>query len=984
MKTKATLIFALSLFIYKAFLYHPDTKRPTVKRLESTPNLFVQDRLDYEFDMLKDPSTGKIPEGIRSAELAFAENAPVFLGRSAQTFTSLGPDNFGGRTRAIAYDLRANGVVIAGGVSSGLFRSTTNGNTWVRVTPPNEIHNITCIAQDPRAGFQDTWYYATGEALGNSASATGAFYFGNGVYKSTDNGINWTRLANSNPSVWENFDHQADLISNIAINPSNGHVFAAALQAIMRTTDGGTTWTTVLGGGVSNSSQMTDILAAANDTLYAGFSGTSTSGVDGVYISTTGGGTGTWTRIASSTLVTGWHANAAYRRVVLGKVPGNAGQVYALYAKTTNPACTIEGGFFKYYQNTNSWVNLSANLPDEPGCLAGNDPFAVQTGYDLVVSVKPNDTNTVFVGGTNIYMNSDGFKTTTSTKRIGGYVSASSYGLYLNHHPDIHALIFKPGFPDSLVSGSDGGIHITNSTQPTISWRSLNNGYITYQYYHAVMNQNTGNNEVLGGLQDNGTKYANGGMSHTDYLSGDGCYAGISRTANRYYASSQSGTVAFLNGAYSGYYISQTIRSNKSLFVTLFHLMPDSTEHMYLANGNELFRTTSASTVVGSTWTYMSGISGQINTANTIRSFATTRGTYNPLTTSLYIGASNGKVWRVPDPANVTAASTSAIDITPTGMTTAGRVVSAIAVNPRNDDTLLVVYSNYGLINIWWTGNAKSETPTWVNVEGNLTIPSIRSARILVKPTGVEYYVGTSIGLFSTTSPIPSSTVWTREGAESIAYAIVTTLDSRTTDNTMLVATHGNGLFSLIQPPLPVTWVNFWGKREGTSAKLQWTTTDERNNKGFVLERKDGDFKPFVEIGFVSPQISSSSTKNYMYLDENAPEGLLYYRLKQVDLDGKFDYSRTILINGTKPSKIEVKTFPNPANSYINIQIKHKLLEASYTLEVYDLTGKLHLRESQLTESQTLSIERLQTGIYMVQIKQNNEAVFTQKLFVSR
>ena len=109
-----------------------------------------------------------------------------------------GPNNNGGRTRAIAYDVRYNGttnrVLIAGGISGGIFRSADGGANWTRVTPANEVHNVASIAQDPRPGNQDIWYAGGGEYIGSSTDATGAGYLAHGLFKSIDNGVTWTRI----------------------------------------------------------------------------------------------------------------------------------------------------------------------------------------------------------------------------------------------------------------------------------------------------------------------------------------------------------------------------------------------------------------------------------------------------------------------------------------------------------------------------------------------------------------------------------------------------------------------------------------------------------------------------------------------------------------------------------------------------------------------------------------------------------------------
>jgi len=174
---------------------------------------------------------------------------------------------------------------------------------------------------------------------------------------------------------------------------------------------------------------------------------------------------------------------------------------------------------------------------------------------------------------------------------------------------------------------------------------------------------------------------------------------------------------------------------------------------------------------------------------------ATTRGNYTP-SNILLIGTDAGKIYRLTDPANIDP-STAPVDISPTGMT-AGSLVKDISVNPRNHDTVLAVVSNYNVSSIFWTGNATAASPTWQVIEGNLSLPSVRSCEIVAKTTGVEYYVGTTVGLFSSTTISGAATVWTRETGGPggmMSTNIINSLAYRWKDNTLLVGTHSNGMF---------------------------------------------------------------------------------------------------------------------------------------------------------------------------------------------
>ncbi len=811
---KKTALLVGTGILASALYFWPDTATTTTSKTEESshridaPKNDPEKRKAYELSLVANPETGLVPEGITQLELEWAHNAPKRHGKVSNTYTPMGPDNLGGRTRAIAFDVRGADTILAGCVSSGVFKSTDAGASWRKVSPSDEIHAVTTIVQDPRSGHQNTWYYAGGEASGNSASAgSGARYMGDGVYKSTDNGETWSNLANSNFGALETFSWFSDFVQRLAVDPTNGDVYMACLGSIYRSTNGGTSWSAVLQLSTSsiNTGWQTDIIITPGGRKYAAFSGSSThSGTDydGVWVSQTGNSSD-WEQISGDGTPTGWNTTGNYGRVVIAYAPSDTSQNYALYYDGATSDCSgtpnPEAELFKYDNATDTWTDLSANLPDESGCLNGNDPFACQGGYDLCIAVQPNDTNTIVIGGTNAYRSTDGFSSTSNTTRIGGYASASSYSLYSNHHPDIHTFVFHPDDDDSLFTGSDGGIHKCDISVSTPVWTSLNNDYQTYQYYHVAIAPDAYKEYYIGGTQDNGTvRSFDNDPSQTMILGGDGCAVGIAESGGSYteFVSVQNGTVYRRLSTLSSGFINANITpsgySSNSGFVTYFYLDPDNTDYLYYANGDDLVRNTSALSATTTTgWTNMTGTNTTISGGD-IESFATTRWPYDASTASLFIGCDDGSLYRLDDPANASAATTPT-DITPTGMSSG--TIKDISVNPRNDDTIMVVYSNYGLTSIWWTGNANSGSPTWVNVEGNASTPSIRSCEIVLTNSGLEYYIGTSVGLYATSSLNGGSTTWAQEGSSVIQYAVVSALAYRPDDNVLLVGTHGNGLY---------------------------------------------------------------------------------------------------------------------------------------------------------------------------------------------
>jgi len=879
-----TSIMILVIFIlFKSSFY--SNKKPLEWQKEENDEKemgYVNERAKYEFDMLKDPATGKIPYGVFDQELAYAKTLPVkdygstARGQDLNNYNPAGPNNIGGRTRALAYDVRYNGttnkVILAGSVSGGIMRSTDGGSTWTRVSPDNDIHNVSVVAQDPRGGFQDTWYAGGGEILGNSASELGAVYFSQGIWKSTNNGATWTRLTLTVTDIngailptgtLENFDNAFDYVHKIVVNPVNGHIYIACHRRLIRSTDGGTSFNAVFANPASAAfapnGQM-DVVCSPTGKLFLAVSGSNPDfSLRGVWTSATGNAN-SWTRIAGGSnlgvdSVAGWRANSydfqvvsgsnyyEPKRIIMAMAPSDENIIYILYENglsNTAPDNAPEADLFKL--NTtggiNTWTNLSANVPDFPGSNAATDPFAVQGGYDMTIAVKPGNANFVLLGGTSLYRSTDGFATGAGGNLtwVGGYGNTlPTLTFYPNTHPDMHNAVFNPNPSNSneVLCSNDGGIQMTSDitanlapTQP-VAWTMISN-YQTLQYYYVAIDPETGINDFVGGAQDNGTQFRdkNGILgtavfdsnNHRRIFSGDGCGVGFSKITGGsqfVYASIYLGQIYRIS-AVPGF-PNTAIRPNTLTpnpgstgdygeFVTNFRLDPDNTEDLYYVNFNRLFRTTSASTVTTSTWTELTNAGttidpdGATNGFNTIRAMGFSRGPYLS-THALYLGTTNGKIFRIDDPGNA-AASYIPVNITPSGNTGS---VQDIAVNPNNDDEVLAVTSNYGVTSIWWTNNGKSATPTWKNAEGNLNLPSVRSCVIVVKKDAsnnpsTEYYVGTSVGLYSAVNIGPTligggSPTWQREGGSVLNYAVIQSMSYRPADNTLLVGTHGNGLY---------------------------------------------------------------------------------------------------------------------------------------------------------------------------------------------
>ncbi|MCA6364036.1 MAG: T9SS type A sorting domain-containing protein [Bacteroidetes bacterium] len=780
-------------------------------------------RMEYELARLAGPD-GKIPDHIREKELAFAATLPgdgsLANARSATQaqWTNRGPWNVGGRTRAFAIDIANENHLIAGSTSGGIWNSTDAGASWSKLTPTLSYHGITCLAQDKRPGHTQTWYAGSGEAYGQSASGGSAYFLGNGMLKSTDNGATWTAITASQTNTPQSFDAFWDLIWNIQTDhkdTANDVVYAACLGAIYRSLNGGTNWTTLRGGSTSAYSYFTDIAVTPDSAiLYATLS--SDGPQRGIWRSTNQGGA--WTKISTPLF-----GDSLCNRIVAGINPSNPNEIYFL-ANTngigmpdTNYFGDIEwNALWRYtYLGGNGsgsggqWEDLSANIPTNG--VGPFEDFNAQGSYDLVVAVKPNDPNTVFIGGTNIYRSTNRFNDTQNTTYIGGYELGTSLPLvesYLNHHPDQHGIAFLPSNADVMYSANDGGVFRTNNCMaPQVSWTSLNNGYLTTQFYTVALDHGTaGSTIIAAGAQDNGTWWINNSSPTASWShprGGDGSYVQIEDGAGMYYFSIQNGKMnkATLDAGGNPTAVRRIdpIGGEKYLFINPFALDPNNQNIMYLAGGKYLWRNSNLAGIaltnqwdtISTNWTRWND---SVPTANSRITAVTVCKTP---ANRVYYGTDRRRVYRVD---NANTGTPAPVDITDNTFPGTG-YVSSIAVNPNNGDEVMVVYSNYGLYSLFYSADGGT---TWKRVAGNLEQapngsgngPSLRWASIMPVSNGMVYLVATSTGLYATDTLIHNGTVWVRQGENSIGAVVCDMIDVRTSDGTVAVATHANGIYT--------------------------------------------------------------------------------------------------------------------------------------------------------------------------------------------
>lgn len=174
---------------------------------------------------------------------------------------------------------------------------------------------------------------------------------------------------------------------------------------------------------------------------------------------------------------------------------------------------------------------------------------------------------------------------------------------------------------------------------------------------------------------------------------------------------------------------------------------------------------------------------------------------------------------------------------------------------------------------------------------------------------------------------------------------------------------------------VPVELAAFTASVSGTNVNLSWTTATETNNNGFEIQKKVAG--KFVAIGFVKGHGTTSEQHQYSYTDKQTQPGKYVYRLKQLDLDGTFEYSKEVEVNVIQGLTFSLaQNYPNPFNP--TTRISYTIPQAAYVqLNVYDGLGNL-VKElvSEQKEAGYFDVQfdgsNLSSGIYYYQIKAGN------------
>ncbi len=454
--------------------------------------------------------TGKIDiKDVKAAQKELSTMPQRKSGTNSWAFR--GPDNIGGRTRALLIDKDNSSIMYAGGVSGGLWKSTSSGQFWKQIKYEglnDEVENlsISCITQASNGDI----YFGTGEGFAGIYGGGGSGFVGDGIWKSSDNGDTFLKLESTRPT---DEDDAFYVVNEVAADPTNSDIlYAGTHRGLKVSNDAGNSWSNVeVDQGTNNLAH--DVAVNENGLVVASIGNKCYIKKPDANIFELRSGKDD---SQGGNLITDINVS----RIEFAFAPSDPNYIYSCLASQSSTLRNIcqskDGG--------DNWVTIGKGGSDF------FNPLGTQGYYDMAIGVHADNKDMIYVGGLDMYEGK-----AVSTGDLFDWTQISYWHLdYWNEnfvHADIHAIIFDLKNPGTFFVGSDGGISrgfIDYENTPYL-FKLMNNGYGVTQYYSVAANSL---GHLVGGTQDNGSLIIDGQGNTTrnarEVRGGDGGHVAIS------------------------------------------------------------------------------------------------------------------------------------------------------------------------------------------------------------------------------------------------------------------------------------------------------------------------------------------------------------------------------------------------------------------------------------------------------------------------
>jgi hypothetical protein len=683
------------------------------------------------------------------------------FGKKSRAFDQMkweetGPSNVGGRTRAMITDRNNSNTLYMGGVSGGFWKSTDNGDTWVKAlgSDTTSAISVCAIAQAANGDI----YYGTGEGHYFPTGSSGGGQLGEGVWKSTDGGNTFTQLLSTKPANGNVISDPWVYVDKLVAHPTDPNKIIAATNGGLKiTSDGGATW--VKPGTLTINTQINDaeISTDGNKVLV--------STANNVYLSNDGGQTFGANLMGNN----GLPSSSGITRVEVAIAPSDANYMYVV-------AASNDGKLKGVYKSTNggtSWTTIGT------GGSAVFDPLGTQGDYNIALGVHPTNPEMVFLGG---QLDLWRYTPTALWQAIAYWLGSPVFGKEV--HADMHGVMFNPSNPENMYVITDGGFYRTfNCSAPEPFFAVRNKNYSTAQCYGLGANRL---GQVVFGTQDNGSgvlgRIVNDPRQSKDLTGGDGTRCAMSDLNTNYiFTSVVNGEVRRANdGGSNG------AASFKSMFdrnidnspagspdgapddnagwIAPIHfeerVIDGQEKSVFLLGTAKRLWLTQGATASKTYWFNLRDGNGD----NTVTFSAVTMSNDGKF---IYAGTQGGLVYRVEVP-SVWDSTYKYFDtltnlygtqgypyrnqIVWTQIANYGRYVTDLDCDPTGN-TLVVTLGNYGNSSYVFRSNdaRNAVSPVFSDITGNLPKMPVYSV-VMVGSSTTKYIIGTEMGLYGTSN----------------------------------------------------------------------------------------------------------------------------------------------------------------------------------------------------------------------------------------
>ncbi|MBL0312145.1 MAG: PKD domain-containing protein [Holophagaceae bacterium] len=750
-----------------------------------------------------------------------------------------------GRLRTILVHPTNASIIYVATSGGGVWKTINGGTSWTAITDSLGALSNGALAMDPNA--PETLFLA----LGDPFDGTGL-----GFVKSTDGGTSW-----STPVMIGDSTKSMDLV----VSPVNTQILLAGTnKGVMRSTDSGATWTnTTPALGITTGDPICwDIAWTGGSNFVASFSDRLGSYTDTGQVWYTSDDGATWTKS------TGMTFSAGLWRISLAAAASNLSTMYAMASKPLVSGAIETADIFKSLDGGHSWTALNIASKNHTNGAAGGfaelfAPAWAKTGspgtvlggqgfYNHAIAIDPSDPNKAYFSG-QLYTTytADGGNT---WKRVTDWMAQASTPYV---HADSHCTAWGPD--GSLYIGSDGGIF--KSTDKGTTWTDqLNKGIVSHLLY-SVGSSLANRNAIIGGLQDNGTRVRSAATATFNATIGGDGFGSMIHAKNAslmlgsiYYADAYKSTDGGANFTESITGITGAKDGAKANFWTRFYAFPGDT------TGNTVFTFTNASifksTDFGSNW---SGLGTGGFPANwVIRNMAC------HATNSQVYGTAGAVGTGVTDP-RVFLTQNAGSTWNQVGTWPSGTAFSYIWIDTNNINTVYVaaVTSSATANHLWKSSNFGG---SWTAIDGN-GFPFGIPVNVIQNDPGDSntLYAGTNLGVYKSTD---GGTSWSRFGT-GLPLVNVKEFYLAPDSSLMRAATFGRGFWelatgtpaetvtaSITSPASNVTIAT------GASVNFTGSATSDKAGATFTYSWNFGDGSPAASGATTSHTFTNTGTAN--------------------------------------------------------------------------------------------------------------------------